>query len=389
MFTQDRNALAPVQQPPATRELRAQVREFIGQWQQRTPFEPRCDSWMAGFDPEFSRALGQRGWLGMCWPAAYGGGGRPALERYVVIEELLVAGAPVAAHWIADRQTGPSILRYGSEAHKRRYLPAMAQGTCFSALGLSEPDTGSDLASVRTRATRADGGWRLSGTKVWTSHAHRAQVLVVLARSAPLDPARRHDGLTQFIIDLTPAPPGLTVRPIRLMTGEQHFNEVVLTDVFVPDDMVLGTVGNAWQQVVEELANERSGPERFLSTFLVLPELARLTAATADARVLAALATAWSNVWALRQLSISVALMLDRGESPEVEAAVVKSLGTELEQEIVELARSVVPFPVAADGHDQAARVIADGLTHSPGYTLRGGTNEVLRGIVARGLGLR
>jgi alkylation response protein AidB-like acyl-CoA dehydrogenase len=325
----------------------------------------------------------------MCWPAAYGGGGRSALERYVVIEELLVAGAPVAAHWIADRQTGPTILRYGSEAQKQRYLPAMAQGTCFSALGLSEPDTGSDLASVRTRATRTDGGWLINGTKIWTSHAHRAQVLVVLARSAPHDPAHRHAGLSQFIIDLTPAPTGLTIRPIRLMNGEQHFNEVVLCDVFVPDDMVLGTVGNGWEQVVQELAYERSGPERFLSTFLVLPELARLASAVQDPRISSALATAWSSVWAMRQLSISVAVMLERGESPQVEAAVVKSMGTELEQEIVELARSVLPFAVAADAHDPAARVVAGGLTHSPGYTLRGGTTEVLRGIVARGLRLR
>jgi acyl-CoA dehydrogenase len=374
--------------PPGAAELRADVRAFIRQRAEDSLFVPRCDSWMAGFDPEFSRELGRRGWLGMTWPSEYGGGGRSALERYVVIEELLAAGAPVAAHWIGDRQTGPSILRYGTQAQKRRFLPAMAQGRLFCALGLSEPDAGSDLASVRTRAVPAAGGWLVSGTKIWTSHAHRAHLLVVLARSAPPDKARRHAGLTQFMIELATAS-GVTVRPIELMTGEQHFNEVVLEDVFVPDDMVLGSVGNAWQQVVEELANERSGPERFLSTFLVVPELARWAAATGDSRVRAALAEAWSAVWALRQLSMSVAVMLDRGESPQVAAAVVKSLGTELEQEIIELARSVLPIGVAADAPDATGRIIADGLLHSPGYTLRGGTNEVLRGIIARELGLR
>jgi alkylation response protein AidB-like acyl-CoA dehydrogenase len=373
-----------LQLPPECERLRGEVRKFL----RERAFVPRADSWMAGFDAEFSHELGRCGWLGMTWPIEYGGHGRSALERYVVIEELLAAGAPVAAHWVGDRQTGPTILRFGSEMIRRRFLPAMAQGRCFSALGLSEPDAGSDLASVRTRASRVEGGWLLNGTKVWTSHAHRAHILIVLARTSRVDSADRHHGLTEFIVEI-PQTPGLTIRPIELMTAERHFNEVVLNDVFVPDDLVLGQVDGAWHQVIDELAYERSGPERFLSTFLVVPELARLAAESGDPRATSTLAKLWSDLWTMRRLSLAVTVLLDRGESPELEAALVKSMGTELEQEIVELARTVLPAPVSLGSTDSAVHRVAEALLHTPAYTLRGGTNEVLRGIVARGLGLR
>jgi len=220
--------LEPGTLPPRAEELRAQVREFLGSW----AFTPRCDSWLTGADPAFSRALGERGWLGMTLPERYGGHGRSPLERFVVIEELLAAGAPVGAHWIADRQTGPSILAHGTEEQKQRFLPAIARGEGFFAIGMSEPDSGSDLASVRTRAeVDGEGGWRLNGTKVWTSGAHIAHAILLLARSAPLE-NDRHAGLSQFIVPLPSE--GVTIRPILGLSGEHHFNEVVFDDVFVP-----------------------------------------------------------------------------------------------------------------------------------------------------------
>ena len=188
--------------PAGAAELRSEVREFLAAERAAGRFIAACDAWLSGWDESFSRRLAERGWIGMTIPPEYGGHGRSALERYIVVEELLAAGAPVAAHWISDRQVGPNLLRYGSESLKRRYLPAIAQGTCYFAIGMSEPDAGSDLAAVRTTGTRVDGGWTVSGTKIWTSGAHRAHALIALLRTGPPDGRQRHVGLSQLLIEL-------------------------------------------------------------------------------------------------------------------------------------------------------------------------------------------
>ena len=261
----------PADLPPAAAQLRAQVREFLADERAAGAWRPRADVWLSGWDERFTKELGRRGWLGMTIPVEYGGHGASPLERYVVTEELLAAGAPVAAHWVADRQIGPTLLRFGTEEQRRRYLPGIAAGEVYFGIGMSEPDSGSDLASVRTKAERVDGGWALTGTKVWTSGAHRARAFFALARTAPRDEAHRHAGLSQFIVELSS--PGVTIRPIPLLTGAHHFNEVVFDGVFVPDAMVLGEIGSGWHQVTSELAFERSGPERFLSTYPLLAAL--------------------------------------------------------------------------------------------------------------------
>jgi len=376
-----------VQLPEETGALRADVRAFLGEELSAGRFTPRCDAWHAGWDEAFSRRLGARGWVGMTIPVGYGGHGKSALDRYVVTEELLAAGAPVSAHWIADRQTAPSLLRYGTEQQKQRYLPSIARGECYVALGLSEPDAGSDLAGVRTRAGRVAGGWELTGTKVWTTGAHHAHVIVVLGRSGPPDGRDRHVGLSQFIVSLPD--PAVTIRPIRLLSGEHHFNEVVLDGVFVPDDMVLGEPGEGWQQVTSELAFERSGPERFLSTFPLLDALVRhLAGQGATDGHARTVGETVARLWTLRQMSLAVAGALARGEAPEVAAALVKDLGTRLENEIIDVARQLAP--VEADPSAPGLPgLLAGAVMQAPGFTLRGGTNEILRGVVARALGLR
>ncbi len=196
----------------------------------------------------------------------------------------------MAAHWIADRQIVPSLLKYGTEAQKRHFLPRIVRGECFFGIGMSEPDSGSDLASVRTKAERTDGGWALSGTKVWTSGAHLAHAFIALARTAPVDPSNRHAGLSQFLVDLHG--PGIEVRPIISMNGAHHFNEVIFDNAFVPDDMVFGEIGDGWKQVTSELSFERSGPERFLSTFGLLAACAdRMAANTIPATPV------WEDWW--------------------------------------------------------------------------------------------
>ena len=372
--------------PPEATKLRAEVRAFLLEEIAGGGFEPGVDTWLSGWDEAFSKRVAERGWLGMTLPEKYGGHGRSALDRYVVVEELLAAGAPVAAHWIADRQTGPSLLNHGTEEQREFFLPQIARGECYFAIGMSEPDSGSDLASVRTRAERVEGGWRLTGTKVWTSGAHHAHWFFALARSEPLGDDR-HAGLSQFIVDLRAD--GVQIRPIELLTGAAHFNEVVLDGVFVPDERVLGTIGEGWRQVTGELAFERSGPERFLSTYLLLASLVGQLAGQADAGATSAavVGSLVGRLMTLREMGLSVAAALAAGEAPATQAALVKDVGTRYEQEIVEAARLVTAVEPDPDGKpDTLARQLAHAVLHAPGFTLRGGTNEILRGIVARAL---
>jgi alkylation response protein AidB-like acyl-CoA dehydrogenase len=379
----------PVDLPPRAAQLRAEVRTFLAAERAAGAWSPRSDVWLSGWDERFTRELGKRGWLGMTIPEEYGGKGASPLDRYVVTEELLAAGAPVAAHWVADRQIGPTLMRFGTEEQRRRFLPGIAAGEVYFGIGMSEPDSGSDLASVRTKAEKVDGGWELTGTKVWTSGAHHAHAFFALARSAPRDEKQRHAGLSQFIVELDA--PGVQIRPIPLLTGAHHFNEVVFDRVFVPDAMVLGEIGSGWHQVTSELAFERSGPERFLSTFPLLTALVGELAAAGhvDAGARRALGSLVARVWTLRRMSLAIAGALESGQAPELAAAVVKDLGTRYENEVIDAARLLVAVPPDPGAEAGYARLLADAVLHAPGFTLRGGTNEVLRGIVARGMGLR
>jgi alkylation response protein AidB-like acyl-CoA dehydrogenase len=380
--------LAPAPPSEAAEEVRTQVREFLAEELAANTFTTHVDTWLSGVDPAFSRKLGERGWLGMTWPKRYGGHERSAMERYAVTEELLAAGAPVAAHWIADRQSGPNLLRYGTEAQRQEILPRIAAGECYFVIGMSEPDSGSDLASIRTRATRnADGDWVVNGAKVWTSNAHHSHYGIVLVRSSPADPANRHAGLSQLLVDLSL--PGISINPIRILDGGHHFNEVVFDDVVVPGDMLLGEEGAGWHQVTAELAFERSGPERFLSTYRLIAEFGRRAADSGDPAQLATLGRLSARLLALRQLSLRIAAALDRGELPDIPAALVKDVGTTFEGDVADEIRRVVGVTVSLESLDPLGRALAEAQLHQPGFTLRGGTNEILKGIVARGLGLR
>lgn len=380
--------------PEHTEALRSEVRVFLDAEIAAGRFTPRIDAWLSAWDADFSKRLGERGWLGMTVPTEYGGHGLSSLERYVVTEELLAAGAPVSAHWIADRQIAPSLMRFGTEEQRETYLPKIARGECYFAIGLSEPDAGSDLAAVRSSAVKVDGGWQLNGRKVWTSGAHLAHAFFALARTAPVEGRDRHKGLTQFLVHLDW--PGVTIRPIRLISGAHHFNEVIFDDVFVPDARVLGEPGDGWHTATAELAFERSGPERILSTFALLTTLVdALSDVTEDRRAAVdyELGPLVSRMWTLRQMSLAVAGALARGELPDVAASLVKDLGTQLEIAVIDSARllsQVQADPSAdANGPHRLARLLADSVLQAPGFSLRGGTSEILRGMVARGLGLR
>lgn len=368
--------------PSNTEGLRNDVRQFLVGQVAAGAFVPTVDAWLCGWDEDFTAKLAARGWLGMTVPTAYGGHGRSFLERFVVTEEVLAAGAPVAAHWIADRQIVPALLKYGTEFQRSEFLPRIVRGECFFGIGMSEPDSGSDLASVRTRAQRVDGGWTLTGTKVWTSGAHRAHAFIALARTEPVNPADRHAGLSQFIVDLHG--PGVDIRPIVSMNGAHHFNEVILDGTFVPDAMVFGEIGKGWQQVTAELSFERSGPERFLSTFILLDAYAESVSLQAIPRS-SELGRLVARIAGLHQMSTAVAGALERHEPADLPAAVVKLLGATTEGDIAEFAHITSDHTAGQHFSDLACAAV----DQRPGFTLRGGTNEVLRGVIARGLGMR
>ena len=360
--------------------LRSAVRRFLADDRDRYGWQPAVDCWLSRWDADFSIRLAAAGFVGLTIPTEFGGRGLGYLHRYVVTEELLAIGAPVGAHWIADRQVAPALLTYGTDEQRHRLLPRIAEGRLYSAIGMSEHGAGSDLAAVQTRATRTDTGWLLTGTKVWTSGAHFAHQAVVLARTSPLDPQHRHAGFSQFIVPLDRA--GVTISPIVLMDGEHHFNEVQFDDVELTDADVLGEIGDGWHQVTAELGFERSGPERILSTATMLFEIIRSLDADGPA-IAREVGDLLARMASLRQLSISVARALTEGHDAASRAALVKDLGTRFEQESVEIAADLLEY---LPDDTRLRAMLAEARVHSPLFTLRGGTNEVLRGVVAKNL---
>ena len=380
-------SMSPQAIPAPDEALRSEVRSFLSKALKNVPAHVRARSW-SGYDPAFSRKLGEQGWLGITLPPEYGGGGRSAYARYVLVEEFLNSGAPVGSHWIADRQSGPLILKYGTEAQKRHYLPAICRGEAFFCIGMSEPGSGSDLASVRTRAVRNESGWLLNGQKIWTTNAHHCHFMIALVRTSG-EASDRHQGLSQLIVDLSL--PGVTVRPITDLSGDSHFCEVFFDNVQLADDALIGAEGAGWEQVTAELAFERSGPERLYSSIVLFDEwlsFVRTPAGhTAQAQRLAGKII--SQLAPLRALSISITEKLTRGESPVVEAALVKDLGTGVEQ----LIPSAIADDLASREGAQIPLELLSTLNYvtqvAPSFSLRGGTRDILRGMIARGLGLR
>ena len=367
--------------------LQGEVRAFLAATLPYGSFEPGLG--MAGRkDPKFSQQLAARGWVGMSLPREYGGGDRSAVERFVVAEELLRWGAPVGHHWVADRQSGPLIAKVGTTGQKERFLPAICRGELSFCIGMSEPDSGSDLASVKTRATRVDGGWTVDGTKVWTTGAHEHDWMITLVRTS--DAEDRHAGLSQVLVDLRGA--GVEVHPIPFLDGTSDFNEVVLTEVFVPDADVVGVVGMGWSQIGQELSFERGGPDRWLSTYMVLEQFLRERGGAAfenevlDDQVVELVGAAAARFWGLRNLSLSVARAIDADVQPAIQAALVKEMGTRFEQDLLEGLRRLVDVEPSPTSSSRFERLLANAILTSPAFTIRGGTIEILRSVAAKGL---
>lgn len=373
--------------PQEDEALRMPVRAMIAEAIRNRPLDQRARSWQ-GFDADFSRALGVAGYLGLNLPSRYGGGDKGPFARFVVVEELLSAGAPVAAHWIADRQSGPLILNYGTDAQRDFYLPKICRGEAFFCIGMSEPGSGSDLASVRTRAERTASGWRVNGQKIWTTNSMHSDYMIALVRTSGTA-EDRNAGLSQLIIDLKA--PGVSIRPITDLTGDAHFAEVFFDNVDLPEDALVGAEGQGWHQVTAELAFERSGPERIYSSVVLLDAWVQHLRAVGrkDAATMTLVGGLTARLAVLRAMSIACTAQLAAGESPVVEASIVKDLGTAFEQDLPRLiGDDLASHPDEAVAADLYRTLMY--VTHiAPSFSLRGGTREILRGIIARGLGLR
>jgi alkylation response protein AidB-like acyl-CoA dehydrogenase len=364
--------------------LRAEARAFLKEELDIGTIVPGLQTWTS-FDRGFSERAAARGFVAMTWPRRHGGHERSAFERYVVCEEFLAAGAPVGSHWVADRQSGPQIMRHGTEELKGKVLRDIAAGKLTFGIGMSESDSGSDLSSVRTKAEKVDGGWRMEGRKVWTTNAHHADYLIVLCRTAPKT-EDRYAGLSQLVVPLDA--PGVTVRPLVNLTGEHELNEVVFDGNIVPTANLLGAGGDGWKLVTEELAFERSGPDRFMSTFGLLKILADSQKGREDDHARSEIGRLVARLSAIRELSLLIGERLEAGEPATGIATIAKDLGTGLEQEIPEVARLVMS-EAPLRGEADASGALAFAILSAPCFSLRGGTREILKGIIARELGLR
>ena len=374
--------------PGETEELRADVRAFLAEEIDRGTFAPGKGLQQDAFDRGFSQRVGAKGWIGMTWPKQYGGQERTHLDRYVVTEEMRAVTAPTWCHFVADRQSGPVILKYGTDEMKEEILPAICRGELCFAIGMSEPNSGSDLFAASVKAEREGDFYKVNGRKIWTSNAHRADYMIALLRTSPPTKENRRHGLTQFLVKIDT--PGISISPIAAMPGMTDFNEVLFEDVMIPADHVLGEIDGAWKQATAELAYERSGPERFLETFYVLTALTRELGPEPDLRGAEGLGRLVAQLHTLRRMSVSVAGMLHEGKEPVLESSIVKDVGTVWEQELPAKARTLAAFAQPDPSNEQDFEdLIEFASLVAPKFTIQGGTTEILRGIIARGLGMR
>ena len=333
------------------------------------------DSWLRGTSPAFAEELGARGWIGMTWPESSGGGGRRPIERAVVFEALISAGAPLASFWFADRQIGPTLLRFGGEDLQERFLPGILQGRAKWCIGMSEPDAGSDVAGIRTTAHRVAGGWEISGTKLWTSGAAHADHCYLLARTS--QHAQRHVGLSEFIVDMDS--PGITVTPITDITGDEHFCEVHFDGVRVPTERLVGKEGNAFKQIMSQMELERGGIDRLVSNRRLYDDV-RARVGPRLSAVLRDEAARIEGGYVIGRLLVFREVI---GQAPPGFSSVTKTFCTEFEQR-------VSAFCGAAMGAESMlANRVSRSLCYAPSYTLMGGTTQILRNIIGeRILGL-
>ncbi len=332
------------------------------------------DSWIIGHSRAFMEELAERGLIGMTWPRDVGGGGRSELERFVVAEAMISRGAPVAGAWFPDRQIGPVLLQYGTEAQQRRWIPDIIAGRSTWCIGMSEPDAGSDVANIATRAERDGDVWVVNGQKIWTSGAAHADWCYLICRTDP--DAAPHKGLSELVVDM--ASSGIEVRPIKDASGNEHFCEVFFDDVRVPATNLIGEPNNSFAQTMKQLEHERGGIDRLVSN-RALYDLVRPCVDGDDPLVRQEAAAIETGYTVGRHLVLRAVL----GQAPPGWSAITKTVCTEFEQRVATFVGRV------AGAEGLLWNRIGRGLVYAPAYTIMGGTTTILRNIIGeRILGL-
>ena len=376
--------------------FRQEVRDFLEKELKQGSFEPSCDAWIQGYSPEFTKKVAEKGWIGLTWPKEYGGQGRSNIDRLILTEEMLRCGAPAACHWFADRQIGRSLIAFGTEGQKRELLPKILKGEAYVGLGMSEPEAGSDLASLKTRAVEDGDDYIIDGQKMWTSCASFMNYIYLVARTDP--DAVKHRGISEFIIraDL----PGITIKPTIDITGGEAWGEVFYDGVRVPKSCLIGEKNRGFYQILNQLDFERAGLERLMGNYPLFDAIIQFTRETKrngiplsqDTLVRQKLAQLQIEFDVGRLLTYRVVLVMDQGRAPNVEAAMAKAYCTTFEQRLASVATEIMGLYGQLLAESKWAPVLGmapQSYLGSKGYSLQAGTTEVLKNIVAtRGLGL-
>ena len=376
--------------------FRQEIRDFLEGELRQGLWQPSCDAWIMNYSPEFTKRVAAKGWIGLTWPRESGGQGRSYIERLILTEEMLRYGAPAACHWFADRQIGGSILAYGTEEQKRELLPKILKGEAYVGLGMSEPEAGSDLASLRTKATEDGNDYVIDGQKMWTSGGRFMNYIYLVARTDPEAP--KHRGISEFVVDKSLA--GITTVPTIDITGSEAWNEVFFDSVRVPKSCLIGEKNRGFYQILNQLDYERSGLERLMGNYPLFAALIQFTKETKrngkplsqDTLIRHKLAQLQIEFEVGRLLTYRVGLVIDEGRTPNWEAAMAKAYSTTFEQHLASVAMETLGLYGQLLAESKLAPILGmapHSYLGSKGYSLQAGTSEILRNIVAlRGLGL-
>jgi len=376
--------------------FRQEVRNFLEEELRKGSYTPSCDAWIQGYSPEFTKKVAEKGWIGLTWPKEYGGQGRSNIDRLILTEEMLRYGAPTACHWFGDRQIGRSIIAFGTEEQKKELLPKILRGEAYVGLGMSEPEAGSDLASLKTKAVEDGDEYVIDGQKMWTSCAGFMNYIYLVARTDSEAP--KHRGISEFIIraDL----PGITIQPTIDITGGEAWGEVFYDGVRVPKTCLIGEKNRGFYQILNQLDYERAGLERLMGNYPLFDAIIQFTKEnrqngkplSQDKLIRQKLAQLQIEFDVGRLLTYRVVLVMDEGRAPNVEAAMAKAYCTTFEQRLASVATEILGLYGQLLAESKWAPILGmapHSFLGSKGYSLQAGTTEVLKNIVAtRGLGL-
>jgi alkylation response protein AidB-like acyl-CoA dehydrogenase len=368
---------------PQEQAFRDELREWLEQ--NHPGLEPKGDEDGFNYRREWQRKLNEAGYAGLSWPKEYGGRGATLVEQAIFNEEIVRAKAPGPANVLGLVMGGPVVIAHGTDEQKKRFLAPILSADEIWCQGFSEPESGSDLASLKTKAVKSDGGWKVTGQKVWTTYAHEAKWCMLVARTDPDAP--KHKGLTYFLMDMEQDE--VQVRPLRQITGESEFNEIFMEEAYIPDENVVGNPGEGWTVAITTLMNERAGLA-FGSAVAVrlalgeLMELVRERGMDEDPLLRQKIAQLYIETETLRLNALRGLTSQMKTGMPGPEGSLPKWQWSDINQALTELAMDV---------RGPEAPIVDDTWTYrflrARANSIEGGTTEILKNIVAeRVLGL-